>query len=117
MPMAAAVRKKPTRIFRIDAAHHATIALASDSLHWPNGITDKGTTNACKADKASIETAEEAYFANADVGTYVNTTVAAPGALVPKYLHEASKMHEVTDATAASYSVTGTGKCAVPAST
>jgi sugar lactone lactonase YvrE len=27
------------RIFRIDAAHRATIALASDSLHWPNGIT------------------------------------------------------------------------------
>ena len=27
------------RIFRIDAAHHATIALATDSLHWPNGIT------------------------------------------------------------------------------
>ena len=27
------------RIFRIDAAHHATIALASDSLQWPNGIT------------------------------------------------------------------------------
>ena len=26
-------------IFRIDAARHATIALASDSLHWPNGIT------------------------------------------------------------------------------
>jgi len=27
------------KIFRIDAAHHATVALASDSLHWPNGIT------------------------------------------------------------------------------
>ena len=27
------------RIFRIDASHKATIALASDSLHWPNGIT------------------------------------------------------------------------------
>ena len=27
------------RIFRIDAAHRATIALASDSLQWPNGIT------------------------------------------------------------------------------
>ena len=27
------------RIFRIDAARHATIALATDSLHWPNGIT------------------------------------------------------------------------------
>jgi sugar lactone lactonase YvrE len=27
------------RIFRIGAAHRATIALASDSLHWPNGIT------------------------------------------------------------------------------
>ena len=27
------------RIFRIDAAHHATIALATDSLFWPNGIT------------------------------------------------------------------------------
>lgn len=27
------------RIFRIDAAHHATVALASDSLQWPNGIT------------------------------------------------------------------------------
>ena len=26
------------KIFRIDATHHATIALASDSLHWPNGI-------------------------------------------------------------------------------
>ncbi len=27
------------RIFRIDAAHTATIALQTDSLHWPNGIT------------------------------------------------------------------------------
>jgi sugar lactone lactonase YvrE len=27
------------RIFRIDAAHHATVALATDSLQWPNGIT------------------------------------------------------------------------------
>jgi len=27
------------RIFRIDAAHRVTVALASDSLHWPNGIT------------------------------------------------------------------------------
>jgi len=27
------------RIFRIDTKHQATIALASDSLHWPNGIT------------------------------------------------------------------------------
>ena len=27
------------KIFRIDATHHATVALASDSLHWPNGIT------------------------------------------------------------------------------
>ena len=27
------------RIFRIDAAHTVTVALASDSLHWPNGIT------------------------------------------------------------------------------
>jgi sugar lactone lactonase YvrE len=27
------------RIFRIDASHRATIALATDSLHWPNGIT------------------------------------------------------------------------------
>ena len=27
------------RIFRIDAAHHATIALATDSLQSPNGIT------------------------------------------------------------------------------
>jgi sugar lactone lactonase YvrE len=27
------------KIFRIDAAHHATVALVSDSLHWPNGIT------------------------------------------------------------------------------
>ncbi|MBK5188036.1 MAG: SMP-30/gluconolactonase/LRE family protein [Gemmatimonadaceae bacterium] len=27
------------RIFRIDAAHHATIALATDSLNHPNGIT------------------------------------------------------------------------------
>ncbi|MGH7622405.1 MAG: SMP-30/gluconolactonase/LRE family protein [Gemmatimonadaceae bacterium] len=31
--------KGADRIFRIDAAHHATIALASDSLQSPNGIT------------------------------------------------------------------------------
>jgi sugar lactone lactonase YvrE len=31
--------KGSDRIFRIDAAHHATIALATDSLQSPNGIT------------------------------------------------------------------------------
>ncbi|MBA2684726.1 MAG: SMP-30/gluconolactonase/LRE family protein [Gemmatimonadaceae bacterium] len=33
------------RIFRIDAAHKATIALATDSLHSPNGITWDKTGN------------------------------------------------------------------------
>jgi sugar lactone lactonase YvrE len=31
--------KGADRIFRIDPEHHATVALASDSLRWPNGIT------------------------------------------------------------------------------
>ncbi|MFD4372360.1 type II secretion system protein [Streptomyces sp. NPDC058486] len=34
------------------------------------GINDKGQGSACKMDKSTIETAEEAYFATGDRGTY-----------------------------------------------
>jgi general secretion pathway protein G len=88
--------------------------LAAIVVFAVGGITDKGQTSACSADKSSVTTAEEAYFATLPVGTYVNTTVGTPGPLVPKFLHEPSAMYEVTNATSSGYSVTAIagGKCA-----
>jgi prepilin-type N-terminal cleavage/methylation domain-containing protein len=37
--------------------------LAAVVVFAVGGITDKGTTSACKSDKKTVETAEEAYFA------------------------------------------------------
>ena len=46
--------------------------LAAIVVFAVGGITDKGQTSACKADKSSLETAEEAYFASQrGTATYV----------------------------------------------
>ena len=67
------------------------------------GITDKGQTSACKADLATVATAEEAYFAQTGgYGTFAQ--------LVPKYLHSAPTATVSVDA--ATGAVTGAGsKC------
>ena len=43
--------------------------LAAIVVFAVGGITDKGTTSSCKADRSSLETAEEAYFAENNVYT------------------------------------------------
>jgi general secretion pathway protein G len=75
------------------------------------GITDKGQTASCKADKASMQAAEEAYYAKFSAYVDSNSGV-EPGNLVPAYLHEASTLHTVTAGTpAGSYTVTGIAAC------
>ena len=61
--------------------------LAAVVVFAVGGINDKGKTSACKADKSSIETAEEAYYAQN--GVYVPLAD-----LVPKYLHEVPTIHD-----------------------
>ncbi len=65
--------------------------LAAVTVFAVRGITDKGTTSACAAEKATLATAAEAYFAQyggtaiAHTGTTVtlNGTTVALGAAVP----------------------------------
>ncbi len=47
--------------------------LAAVTVFAVRGITDKGTTNACASDKATVATAAEAYFAQYG-GTYIPYT-------------------------------------------
>ena len=47
--------------------------LAAVTVFAVRGITDKGTTNACASDKATIATAAESYFAQYG-GTYIPYT-------------------------------------------
>ena len=47
--------------------------LAAVTVFAVRGITDKGTTNACASDKATVATAVEAYFAQYG-GTYIPYT-------------------------------------------
>jgi general secretion pathway protein G len=55
------------------------------------GINDKGTTSACKADKSSIETAQEAFYAVQEgQGHYTDMA----GLVTAKFLHEPSTMHK-----------------------
>jgi general secretion pathway protein G len=72
--------------------------LAAIVVFAVGGITDKGQTAACKADRKSIQTAEEAYFAQpaGGNGSYAAMSVATPGPMVPKYLAEASTLYGVT---------------------
>ena len=54
------------------------------------GINDKGTDSACQADKSSIETAQEAFYAVQDgQGHYTDMN----GLVAAKFLHEPSTLH------------------------
>ena len=55
--------------------------LAAVTVFAVRGITDKGTTSACNADKKTLETAAEAYFANFSGTTIPNATAAEQTAL------------------------------------
>ncbi|MCU1398124.1 MAG: hypothetical protein JWN62_1233 [Acidimicrobiales bacterium] len=63
--------------------------LATVTVFAVRGITDKGTTSACSADKASLGTAAEAYFAN-----YGGTTI--PDATASQVSTEAALSPPVT---------------------
>jgi general secretion pathway protein G len=70
------------------------------------GITDKGQTSACKATITTVETAEEAYYAQ-------NDEYAALADLVPSFLHSVPATASATvSADGKSVSVVGTGDCA-----
>jgi general secretion pathway protein G len=71
------------------------------------GIQDKGQTSACKADKRTIQTAEEAFYAK-------NTTYTSEAALFPQYLAETSSLHDITvtgSGPTATYSITPISPC------
>ena len=73
------------------------------------GINDKGQTSACKADQSSLETAEEAYFAQQDPGVYASEAALKTG----QYIHDVSALHDVNlAADSKSYTVVGIAKCA-----
>jgi general secretion pathway protein G len=56
-----------------------------------SGLTDKGEGSSCKIDTRTIRTAEEAYYANSNSpAAYTNEA-----GLVPKFLAEPSKYHDV----------------------
>lgn len=63
------------------------------------GITDRGKTSACSTEKKTIQTAEEANFAQ-------NGAYALSSALVPKFLASAPTSYEVLAATATTYTIT-----------
>jgi general secretion pathway protein G len=78
--------------------------LAAIVVFAVGGISDKGQTSACKADKSSLETAEEAHFAQN--GSYVSE-----GQLVTaKFLREESTLHDIALA-GGNYTVNGVGPC------
>lgn len=60
--------------------------LAAVVVFAVGGIDEKGQEAACKTDKKTLQTAEEAYFAKND--KYVDE-----GSLVPQYLAEASTLY------------------------
>ena len=80
--------------------------LAAVVVFAVGGITDKGQTSSCQADKRSIETAEEAKFANE--GSYASDY----SGLVPKYLATNPTLHTLGPGSGGTnYTITGTGKC------
>jgi general secretion pathway protein G len=80
--------------------------LATVTVFAVRGITDQGKTSTCKADKKTLETAVEAYFAQ-------NGMAAIPteAQLVPAFLHEQSPNYDVAQVAVAA----DPGPPAVPA--
>src|SRR3954470_9214107 len=67
--------------------------LAAIVVFAVGGITDRGQDSACKSDLKTLETAEEAYFAQA---APAGSKYVAESALVPTFLHQESDMYNVT---------------------
>jgi general secretion pathway protein G len=63
--------------------------LAAVVVFAVGGIADKGETASCEADTSALATAEEAYFAQ-------NNGYVSESALVPKYIHKESTLHDIT---------------------
>jgi prepilin-type N-terminal cleavage/methylation domain-containing protein len=70
--------------------------LAAIVVFAVNGITDRGTLSACKADAASITTAAEAYYAQSTPGGYPTTI---GGLVTAGLLHANSNITTGTGAT------------------
>jgi prepilin-type N-terminal cleavage/methylation domain-containing protein len=63
------------------------------------GITDRGKTSACSTEKKTLQTAEEANFAQ-------NGAYALSSALVPKFLASPPTSYEVLTASSTAYTIT-----------
>jgi general secretion pathway protein G len=83
--------------------------LAAIVVFSVSGVSDRGQTAACSADKNAIDTAEESFYAKSTPSP-VYTTEA--GLVTAGLLHAQSSLHDVTVATpATSYSVTNVAPC------
>jgi prepilin-type N-terminal cleavage/methylation domain-containing protein len=83
------------------------------------GLGDKGQSNACKIDRRTIATAEEAYFANTTPAKYATmteltgTNTDGPAGTALKFLDAASTLHSVGVVVGPpiSYTITGISPC------
>lgn len=74
-----------------------------------SGISDRGQTAACQADKNALDTAEEAFYAKTPTSP-VYTSEA--GLVTAGLLHAQSSLHDITVAAGgASYSITNVAPC------
>jgi general secretion pathway protein G len=80
--------------------------LAAIVVFAVGGISDKGQTSACKADRKTLVTAEEAYFAEGNNGSYGEET----DLVNDKFLAETSDLHDIS-LTTGGYTITGVGAC------
>lgn len=74
-----------------------------------SGISDRGQTAACQADKNALDTAEEAFYAKSTPSpTYTTEAGLVSGGL----LHAESTLHDITLGTGgSSYTVTAVAPC------
>jgi general secretion pathway protein G len=85
--------------------------LAAIVVFAVGGITDKGQASACKSDRTTIQTAEEAFYAAQTTGP-IYTDV--PGLIAAKYLTETPTLHTVTvtgGGTGYTIAATGVNSC------
>jgi prepilin-type N-terminal cleavage/methylation domain-containing protein len=68
-----------------------------------SGVGDKGQQAACKTEKATLQTAQEAYFASPTAGNGKYATTAGIGGLTPIFLTAAPTWYSTTSATGATY--------------
>ncbi|HEY2812908.1 MAG TPA: prepilin-type N-terminal cleavage/methylation domain-containing protein [Acidimicrobiales bacterium] len=112
--MLEATKERASRRFRGDDSGFTLIELlvvivilailAAIVVFAVGGITDKGQTSACKADKKTIQTAEEAFYA-AQTTSPKYTDVA--GLVAASFLTETPTLHTVTTAPGgATYTIT-----------